>query len=104
MGQFCQERPVCELPNDAPIVRLMISNFFCFFRCKGCQGQTNRDHEGWTPKIVAQGQGFDCEAKIPQGSRQSCPQTRCNYRQVPKTPATPKRKQERSQEIRLNKM
>merc|ERR1711976_1080421 len=35
---------------------------------------------------------------VKQGYRKSCPQTRCNYRQVPKTPATPKRKQDRSQE------
>ena len=32
--------------------------------CRNRQGQTDRDHEVWTPKDVAQGQGFDCQAKV----------------------------------------
>ena len=32
--------------------------------CRNRQGQADRDHEVWTPKDVAQGQGFDCQAKV----------------------------------------
>ena len=32
--------------------------------CRNRQGQTNRNHEVWSPKDVAQGQGFDCQAKV----------------------------------------
>merc|ERR1712018_613798 len=40
--------------------------------------------------------------QISQGPRQGCHETRCNYCQVSKAPSTTQRKQNCSQEVRLN--
>ena len=66
------------------------------------QEQKHRDHEVRSQKVVAQDQGYDCEAKISQGPRQGCHETRCNHYQVSKAPSTTQRKQNCSQKVRVN--